>query len=95
MGNSYPRIAPSAREQFAQVSSPSYSHRFVYAQREEAVLAEDVFDAMLTLERRCAQRSRKPFVLMLLDANLENGEAAGILRQAIDVVWQPKERPIW
>jgi len=86
MGNSYPRIAPSAREQFSQVSSPNYSHRFAYAQREEAVLAEDVFDAMLTLERRRAQRSRKPFVLMLLDANLENGEAAGILRQAIDVV---------
>ena len=41
---------------------------------------------MLTLERRRAERSRKPFVLMLLDANLENGAAAGILKQAVDVV---------
>ena len=41
---------------------------------------------MLTLERRRAERSRKPFVLMLLDANLENGTAEEILRQAVDIV---------
>src|SRR5579863_1718790 len=41
---------------------------------------------MLTRERRRAERSRKPFVLMLLDANLENGAAEEILRQAVDVI---------
>jgi exopolysaccharide biosynthesis polyprenyl glycosylphosphotransferase len=38
------------------------------AQRE-GIVAEDTFHAMLTLERRRAERSRKPFVLMLLDAS--------------------------
>ena len=45
---------------------------------------------MLTLERRRAERSRKPFVLMLLDANLENGTAEEILRQAVDIVVSSK-----
>src|SRR5260370_26279024 len=56
----------------------------------DAALPENVFHAMLTLERRRAERSRKPFVLMLLDANLENGSAAGILRQAVDVLLTSK-----
>src|SRR5258708_20668546 len=54
--------------------------------RSDAALPENVFHSMLTLERRRAERSRKPFVLMLLDANLENGSAARILRQAVDVI---------
>ena len=41
---------------------------------------------MLTLERRRAERSRRPFVLMLLDANLENGAAEEILSQAVRIV---------
>jgi lipopolysaccharide/colanic/teichoic acid biosynthesis glycosyltransferase len=45
---------------------------------------------MLTLERRRAERSRKPFVLMLIDANLENGTAEVILRQAVDIVVSSK-----
>ncbi|HLJ24003.1 MAG TPA: sugar transferase [Candidatus Acidoferrales bacterium] len=45
---------------------------------------------MLTLERRRAERSRKPFVLMLLDANLENGTAEEILRQAVEIVVSSK-----
>jgi len=52
----------------------------------EAVLDERVFHSMLTLERRRAERSRKPYVLMLLDANLENGSAEGILKEAINVI---------
>ena len=47
---------------------------------------ENVFQSMLTLERRRAERSRKPFVLMLLDANLESGDAEEILMQAVEVV---------
>jgi len=35
----------------------------------ESVLKEEILHAMLTLERRRAERSRKPFVLMLLDSS--------------------------
>jgi lipopolysaccharide/colanic/teichoic acid biosynthesis glycosyltransferase len=45
---------------------------------------------MLTLERRRAERSRKPFVLMLVDANLENGTAEEILKEAVDIVVSSK-----
>jgi len=38
------------------------------AAREVNRLEEDTFHTMLALERRRAERSRKPFVLMLLDA---------------------------
>ena len=37
--------------------------------RLKELLQEDTFHTMLTLERRRAERSRKPFVLMLLDAH--------------------------
>jgi len=55
-------------------------------ERNDEVLIENVFHSMLTLERRRAERSRKPFVLMLLDANLENGTAEAILRQAVEII---------
>jgi lipopolysaccharide/colanic/teichoic acid biosynthesis glycosyltransferase len=86
MGNSYSRISPPGqRESQLKISGPAYTGRSEAEQREE-VLVENVFHSMLTLERRRAERSRKPFVLMLLDANLENGTAEEILRQAVDIV---------
>jgi lipopolysaccharide/colanic/teichoic acid biosynthesis glycosyltransferase len=86
MGNSYSRISPSGhRESQLEVSRPNYSRRSDGPEQED-VLAENIFHSMLTLERRRAERSRKPFVLMLLDANLENGTAEEILRQAVDIV---------
>ncbi len=86
MGNSYSRISPlGQRESELKVSAPSYSRQSDGALQEE-VLVENVFHSMLTLERRRAERSRKPFVLMLIDANLENGAAEEILRQAVDIV---------
>ncbi len=54
--------------------------------REQSPLAENVFQSMLTLERRRAERSRKPFVLMLLDAMHEEGPAAPLLASAVKVV---------
>ena len=51
----------------------------------DATLSESLFDSMLTLERLRAERSQKPFVLMLLNAYAENGAAAGILKQAAEV----------
>jgi exopolysaccharide biosynthesis polyprenyl glycosylphosphotransferase len=37
--------------------------------KRESVLNQDTFHAMLTLERRRAERSRRPFVLMLIDSH--------------------------
>src|SRR5579859_6420540 len=45
--------------------------------RREDVLKEEAFHRMLTLERRRAQRSRRPFVLMLLDTHAVHKDGAG------------------
>jgi len=90
MSNSYSRVTPPGeREAALKITAPNYSRHTDDAEPEE-VLAENVFHSMLTLERRRAERSRKPFVLMLLDANLENGTAQQILRQAVDIVLASK-----
>jgi hypothetical protein len=90
MGNSYSRISPPGqRESHLKVAGTNYSRRLDGAQ-EDDVLVESVFHSMLTLERRRAERSRKPFVLMLLDAHLENGAAEQILRQATTIVVESK-----
>ena len=88
MGNSYSRISPPGqREAQLSVPGPSQPRSPVDPYKDqEDVLAENVFHSMLTLERRRAERSRKPFVLMLLDANLENGTAEEILKQAVEIV---------
>jgi lipopolysaccharide/colanic/teichoic acid biosynthesis glycosyltransferase len=87
MGNSYSRVAPPTDQGSIRAAVPKYPRGFDQnSGRTHTVLSEDIFHSMLTLERRRAERSRKPFVLMLLDANLENGSAAGILRQAVDVI---------
>jgi lipopolysaccharide/colanic/teichoic acid biosynthesis glycosyltransferase len=86
MANSVSRIAiPGHREPELKVP-PSNSFRPSEVGHPEDVLAENLFHSMLTLERRRAERSRKPFVLMLLDANLEKGAAEEILREAVDIV---------
>jgi lipopolysaccharide/colanic/teichoic acid biosynthesis glycosyltransferase len=86
MANSFSRIAlPGHREPEPKVTQ-SNSFRPSEVGHHEDVLAENVFHSMLTLERRRAERSRKPFVLMLLDANLEKGAAEEILREAVEIV---------
>lgn len=86
MGNTYSRISPPGqRDSQLKVSEPNYSRHSDGAE-PEGLLAENVFHSMLTMERRRAERSRKPFVLMLIDANLENGTSEVILRQAVDIV---------
>ena len=54
----------------------------------EGVLKEEIFHTLLTLERRRADRSRKPFVLMLLDSHSihKNGNAAVFIDQLTSVV---------
>jgi hypothetical protein len=86
MGNSYSRVAQSPEQEIIKVSSAENPRgRKVGTTHVKAVLPENVFQAMLTLERRRAERSRTAFALMLIDANLGNGSAAGILKQAVEV----------
>ena len=58
------------------------------ASRLKDLLHVDTFHTMLTLERRRAERSRKPFVLMLLDAQalFTNGVSDKLLRQLTNAV---------
>lgn len=86
MGNSYPRVPPPGqRDSHLKVTGENHS-RHSGGGETENILEESVFHSMLTLERRRAERSHKPFVLMLLDANLESGAAQDILNQAVDIV---------
>src|SRR5258708_38036585 len=48
--------------------------------RSDAALPENVFHSMLTLERRLTERSRTPFVLMIIVSHLEIGAAAMIMQ---------------
>jgi len=51
----------------------------------EATLSEALFESMLALERLRAERSQKPFVLMLLNSHAGDAQATGILKQAAEV----------
>lgn len=91
MGNSYSRIARPTDREPIKAAGPKYFHGFHQGSpQSETTLSEDLFHSMLTLERRRAERSRKPFVLMLMDAHLENGAAEEILRRAIDIIVKSK-----
>lgn len=70
MGNGYSRI-PALWEEGVLRSATRRVASAVGSLMEsrEEVLLEESFRSMLTLERRRAERSRKPFVLMLLDAS--------------------------
>ena len=86
MGDNFSRIAQTGQAS-SRAADPKYSRNFSQstAQAEKA-LSESVFHSTLTVERRRTERSGKPFVLMLLDANSENGSAAGILKHALQVI---------
>ena len=93
MANSISKIASPAIQESAKESAAKYAQPLEFAslpRRDETPPVEGVFHSLLTYERRRAERSRKPFVLMLLDANLEDGTAAKILKRAVDVVLATK-----
>jgi lipopolysaccharide/colanic/teichoic acid biosynthesis glycosyltransferase len=54
----------------------------------EGILQEETLHAMLTHERRRAERSRKPFVLMLLESPVahKNGDGTNFLERLITVI---------
>ena len=87
MTDSFSKVAPIREHPSTQIADTNYVGKFdEIAGQGEIALVENIFHSMLTLERRRAERSRKPFVLMLLDANLENGSAAGILKEAAEIM---------
>ena len=86
MGNSYSRVAHLSDLGPINVSTPNFSRSRDFSPVQDcAALPESVFQSMLTLERRRAERSSKAFVLMLLDAKQENGAAAGLLKHAAEI----------
>jgi lipopolysaccharide/colanic/teichoic acid biosynthesis glycosyltransferase len=91
MTDRYSKVAPlQERGPITTADAKNYRNFYQASAQTEAALQENVFHSMLTLERRRAERSGKPFVLMLLDANLENGSAAVILEEAAEVIMASK-----
>jgi lipopolysaccharide/colanic/teichoic acid biosynthesis glycosyltransferase len=91
MTDGFSRIAPVRESESNRAADTRFPRKVEpTGSQAEPVLAEDAFHSLLTLERRRAERSRKQFVLMLMDAHLENGSAAGILKEAVDVVMASK-----
>lgn len=89
MGNSSLKIS-APREQGSHQGTgrkglPSLGH--APADRE-GLLKEEAFHAMLTLERRRAERSRKPFALVLIDSHAvhKNGNGTTFIARLTSVV---------
>lgn len=88
MGNSHLKLSLGEVKPH-QVNGRKIVPRIVpVGSRREEILRQDTLHAMLTLERRRAERSRKPFVLMLLDSNAvpKNGSGAKFVEQLSSVV---------
>jgi hypothetical protein len=78
MGNSYFKI-PALWEQCARrLKGQRAMSAFDFSiAMQQGILQEQTFHHMLTLERRRAERSRKPFVLMALEAGVSVGAETG------------------
>jgi lipopolysaccharide/colanic/teichoic acid biosynthesis glycosyltransferase len=91
MGNSYLRM-PAFWEQGARSlkgqKAKAMSSFGTSAVTRASFLQEETFHNLLTLERRRAERSRKPFVLMVLeaDATIEANVTARVLSQVTSVL---------
>jgi hypothetical protein len=91
MGNTYSRFAPWAvLEPSKDSSTNDSSNGGLTSTHVETAVPRNVFESMLMLERQRAERSRRPFVLMLLDAHLNDGGDPGILRQTVDIILATK-----
>ncbi len=77
-----PTIPAGTRDISEKISGRSKSKTAL----SELVLDESIFHAQLTKERKRADRSRKPFILMLLDGHIQNGAANEVLQQALAVL---------
>ncbi len=81
---------PSKPYTEGQTESRYLNEFSVFSESDYQPLDESTFHTMLTHERRRAERSRKPFVLMLMDTNLEQGAATEILWQAAQILLSTK-----
>ena len=86
MTDRFTKTAPMPKESNRAAGTGFPSNFEQRAAHAEFAIPEDLFHTLLTLERKRAERSRKQFVLMLMDAHLENGSAAGILKEAVEIV---------
>ena len=88
MGNNYSRIAAVADSRSSHSRSRQTSLSLTPATvRRAAIFQEQVFHDMLLLERRRAERSRRSFVLMLLDASaFVDGSAESVLASVTSVI---------
>ena len=77
MANSNPKVS-TLREQAQSGMGRKVLARIDHVpQGREEVLTETTFHALLTHERRRAERSRKPFVLMLLEMHALHAKSVG------------------
>lgn len=88
MANSQPRIgSPQEQKSTRHLVShpPTLASNLV---KQAALLQEETFHGMLTLERRRAERSRNSFVLMLLDAGsfVETESSRRLMAQVVSVL---------
>src|SRR5260370_33073724 len=91
MGNSYLRISAVGEQSERHSPGQKVMSAFEsFVARRAEILPEDTFHTMLTLERRRAERSRQPFVLMLLDAGEfgEGGAADRFMAQVMSVLFK-------
>ncbi len=90
MGNSNNTENPPAGEQPSKQGSgrKALSRFGPLPSGPKVIFKEDAFHAMLTLERRRAERSGKPFILMLLDSHAvhKNGNGPSFIEQLASVV---------
>ena len=88
MGNNYSRIAAVADSRSSHSRSRQTSLSLTpVTVRRAAIFQEQVFHDMLLLERRRAERSRRSFVLMLLDASaFVDGTAESVLASVTSVI---------
>ena len=83
MSATFPRIVPSPDGNASRPNRRSASQiPCDPADRHASMLDQAMFESILTLERKRAERSGKPFVLMLLngDHSLQNGAGGGLLQ---------------
>lgn len=89
MGNGYSRIPALWEQGVLRLTARKATAAFSSILSDcEEILPEESFQAMLTLERRRSERSRKPFVLMLLDAStlVEDKTADHFISQVTSVL---------
>ena len=76
MINRYPSMPTKKRLQLRSAKRWSPARHSVPVERRD-LLREEIFRVMLALERRRAERSRQPFVLMLLDTSAVDTDKRG------------------